>query len=328
MGSGSPPRRRVNTHTRMKRTDAASFSKSILLTHARGLARICALASTFFVADGSSATILHARMIILTQVIQLSLTPLQREIEKQRARLSSSEVEERRDAVTRLGAMARPDSSRVVALALNDAAVIVRATAARAVLSLPANEAAAALLPLLRDKNEFVRRETAYALGQTRSRTAVEALATALARDKEAGVRGAAAVALGQIGDESAVPVLTEAIGRRIARSGFLNRITFRRTEENEFVRRSSAVALGQIKSSAAVPALITVLNNERAGDDVRREAARSLGLIGDPAAISSLTAVLTARDPYLAQIAAEALARLEPKVIQSIVREGEGQHR
>ena len=274
---------------------------------------MCGLASAFFFAAVSSAAILHARTIILTQVSQSSLTPLQREIEKQRARLSSSDVEQRREAVVHLGAMARPDSSRVAALALNDAAVIVRATAARAVLSLPANEAVAALLPLLRDKDEFVRRETAYALGQTRSRAAVEALATALARDKEAGVRGAAAVALGQIGDESAVPVLTEAIGRRIARSGFLNRITFRKTEENEFVRRASAVALGQIKSRAAVPALISALQNERAGDDVRREAARALGLIGDPAAISSLTAVLTARDPYLTQIATDALAKLEP---------------
>ena len=208
--------------------------------------------------------------------------------------------------------MARADSSRAALPALKDAVVIVRATAARAVLFLPANEAAAALLPLLADKNEFVRRETAYALGQTRSRTAVEALATALARDKEAGVRGAAAVALGQIGDEAATPVLTEAIGRRIARTGFLNRITFRHTEENDFVRRSAAVALGQIKSRAAVPALIAALANERAGDDLRREAARALGLIGDPAAIPTLRTALAARDPYLLEIATEALRKLE----------------
>ncbi|MCA1605395.1 MAG: HEAT repeat domain-containing protein [Acidobacteria bacterium] len=55
------------------------------------------------------------------------------------------------------------------------------------------------------------------------------------------------------------------------------------------------------------------MLKNERAGDDVRREAARSLGLIGDPAAIDPLIAVVAARDPYLTQIATEALARLKP---------------
>jgi len=296
----------------MNRRSAASSFKSILPVRTPEHARLCAFALALFFVAGSGAARLHARAANFPQSSQTSLTPLQREIEKLRVRLSSPDMEERRDAVTRLGAMARPDSSRAALPALKDAAVVVRATAARAILSLPANEAAAALLPLLADKDEFVRRETAYALGQTRSRTAVEALATALARDKEAGVRGAAAVALGQIGDEAATPVLTEAIGRRIARSGFLNRITFRRTEENEFVRRSAAVALGQMKSRAAVPALITALANERAGDDVRREAARALGLIGDPTAIPTLRAALATRDPYLSEIASEAIRKLE----------------
>lgn len=296
----------------MSRTDAASPYEFILPIAAPSRALLCAFALALFFVAGSGASRLQARTINFPQASQTSLTPLQREIEKLRVRLSSSNMEERREAVMRLGAMARADSSRAALPALKDASVVVRATAARAVLSLPAGEAASALLPLLADKDEFVRRETAYALGETRSRTAVEALATALARDKEAGVRGAAAVALGQIGDESATPVLTEAIGRRIARSGFLNRITFRRTEENEFVRRSAAVALGQMKSRAAVPALINALANERAGDDVRREAARALGLIGDPAAIPTLRAALATRDPYLSEIASEAIRRLE----------------
>jgi HEAT repeat protein len=247
---------------------------------------------------------------------QRNLTPAQREIERERARLSSSVEEERRDAVARLGAMRRADASRAAAPALRDRAPIVRATAARAVLSLPTEEAAALLLPLVSDrqeKQEFVRREAAYALGETRSRAAVEALTTALARDREAGVRGAAAVALGQIADPRAVPFLSEALGRRVPRSGFLNRITFRRTEENEFVRRAAAVALGQTRSREGVPALVAALSNERAGDDVRREAARALGLIGDPAAIPTLRAALTARDPYLSQIASEALRKLDP---------------
>jgi len=296
----------------MTRTDADTSNEFMLPLATSQRARLCACALALALIAGGGASRLHAHTINVPQTSQTSLTPLQREIEKLRARLSSSDTEERREAVTRLGAMARPDSSRAALPALKDAAVIVRATAAGAILSLPAGEAAVALLPLLADKDEFVRRETAYALGQTRSRTAVEALATALARDKEAGVRGAAAVALGQIGDEAATPVLTEAIGRRIARSGFLNRITFRRTEENEFVRRSAAIALGQMKSRAAVPALIAALANERAGDDVRREAARALGLIGDPSALPSLRAALATRDPYLTDIATEAIRRLE----------------
>jgi HEAT repeat protein len=242
-----------------------------------------------------------------------ALNPIQQEIERQRRRLASSETEERRDAVMRLGWMKRPDSSRVAASALGDTASIVRATAARSVLSLPPGEAATALLPLLQDREEFVRREAAYALGETRSRTAVSGLVALLAGDKEPGVRGAAAVALGLIGDESAVVPLTQALGRRLPASGLLNRIRRRKTEENEFVRRAAARSLGQIRNRAAVPALIAALADERAGDDVRREAARSLGLIGDPAAISALRGALTSRDPYLSHIAYEALLKIAP---------------
>jgi HEAT repeat protein len=134
-----------------------------------------------------------------------------------------------------------------------------------------------------------------------------------LARDKEAGVRGAAAVALGQIGDALAVPALSEALGRRVNASGILNRATFRKTEENDFVRRAAAISLGQIKSREGVPALVAALSNEHAGDDVRRESARSLGQIGDASASPALRAALTARDPYLSEIAAEALRKVNP---------------
>lgn len=242
-----------------------------------------------------------------------ALTPQQREIEKQRQRLNSSDREERRDAAMRLGSMKRPESSRVAASALRDPSAVVRATATRAVLSLPSDEAAAALLPLLQDRDEFVRREAAYALGETRSRGAVAALIPVLANDKEPGVRGAAAVALGLIGDEAAVVPLTQTLSHHLRASGLMNRIRRRNTVENEFVRRAAARSLGQIGSRAAVPALITALADERAGDDVRREAARSLGLIGDPSAITALRAALTAHDPYLARIAYEALRKIAP---------------
>lgn len=242
-----------------------------------------------------------------------ALTPLQRQIETERRRLSSANVGERRDAVTRLGALGRPESSRVASVALRDSSAIVRASAARAVVSLGATDAATLLTPLLGDRDEFVRREAAYALGLTGSSAAVPALLTALERDKQPSVRGAAAVALGQIADASAVPHLARKLSERTPAPGFLNRITRRRREEDEFVRRSAAASLGRIGSREAVPALVDVLSNERAGDDVRREAARALGLIGDPAAVPSLRAVLTARDPHLSRIAEEALRKLAP---------------
>ncbi|HEV7859450.1 MAG TPA: HEAT repeat domain-containing protein [Pyrinomonadaceae bacterium] len=286
---------------------AATVSRTLAQQAARAL---IALFLLICLAPGMTrASVTQAQSV---QGTSSALTPLQREIEKQRQRLASSDPEERRDAVMHLGQMKRPDSSQVAAPALHDLAGIVRATATRAVLSLPTDEAAALLIPLLQDADEFVRREAAYALGETRSRRAVEPLINSLAQDKLESVRSSAAVALGQIGDEVAVIPLTQTFTRRFkVSSGFLRRK--KQIPENEFVRRAAALSLGQIKSRAAVPALVAVLSDERAEPDVRREAARALGLIGDPAAIIPLRAALTARDPYLSRIAYEALRKISP---------------
>jgi HEAT repeat protein len=273
---------------------------------------------------GASAAVLLFSTLLLPAPVQgqqssgaqaaaPSLNPTQLEIEKERRRLSSSDEEERRDALMRLGRMARADASRAALGGLRDGSTIVRATAARAVLSLPADEAARALIPLLQDKEEFVRQETAYALGETRSRLGVAPLVGALERDKKESVRGAAAVALGQIKDEAAVIPLAGRLTARLRASGLFSRLTRGQRAENEFVRRAAARSLGQIRSRAAVPALIEALSDQRAEEDVKREAARSLGLIGDAAAVPALRAALAAADPYLSRIAYEALRQIAP---------------
>src|SRR5262245_45119880 len=92
---------------------------------------------------------------------QSSQTAAQIQIEKQQQRLTSGDEEERRDALMRLGAMHLVAASRVALPALNDPSPMVRVTAAKAILALDGSESAAALLPLLNDKDEFVRREAA-----------------------------------------------------------------------------------------------------------------------------------------------------------------------
>ena len=54
-----------------------------------------------------------------------------------------------------------------------------------AVLALPPSDSVSALIPLLSDKDEFVRQEAAYALGKTRSTSAVAPLIERLANDKK-----------------------------------------------------------------------------------------------------------------------------------------------
>ena len=226
-----------------------------------------------------------------------NLTPAQLEIQKQQQRLSSGDVEERRDALMRLGAMHLPAASRAALAGLQDTAPIIRATAAKAILSIGSEESAAQLLPLLNDKDEFVRREAAYALGLTRSRSATNLLGERLLKDKEDGVRAAAGVALGEIADEAAVIALVQSLTSK--------------REKNVFVLRAAATALGRIKSRAGTAALISTLSNEKLPSDVRREAARSLGLIGDPAAAPALKIAALDSDPYLARIAHEAFQKI-----------------
>ena len=236
-----------------------------------------------------------------------NLTPSQAEIEKQSQRLNSSDLEERRDAVMRLGSMRRPEASRAAVRALSDESPIVRATAAKAILSMGPEQSVASLLPLLNDKDEFVRREAAYALGLTRSSAATAALSDRLLNDKEDGVQAAAAIALGHIADEAAVVALVGTLAPQLSAPANKKR----KPENNVFVLRAAATALGQIRSRGGTAALISALSNEKLPSDVRRESARSLGLIGDQTAVPALRAASTAADPYLAQIASEALRKI-----------------
>ncbi len=243
-----------------------------------------------------------------TQTHGPSLTTVQIEIEKQRQRLASPEPEERRDAVTRLGSIGRSDASRVALSALSDPAAIVRATAAQAVLSLPSDQSAEALIPLLGDADEFVRREVAYALGKTKSRSATNPLIKLLSEDKKQSVRGAAAVGLGQIGDEAAVVPLAQLLAIQQSSTGKSNK---KNRRQNPFLLRAVAHSLGQIRSRAAVPALIATLEDQDAENDIKREAVIALGLIGDPAAVPALRALEVTLDPYLSFAAHQALRKI-----------------
>jgi HEAT repeat protein len=245
----------------------------------------------------------------LTAQSDRSLTPAQLRIEQQQQRLSAADPEERRDAVMILGSMHLPAASRAALPALTDPSPMVRAVGAKAILALGPNASVEALIPLLSDKNEFVRCETTYALGLTHSANATSAVSERLLSDKADSVRGAAAVALGGLKDEGAVSLLASILAPELVSP----QKGKRGPERNPLVLRAAATSLGLIGSRAGTPALIAALGNERYPNDVRREAARSLGLIGDPAATPALTIASKNGDSFLSQIAFQSLKKISP---------------
>jgi HEAT repeat protein len=261
------------------------------------------LVALLIVLGFASGDLVEARRAITQQE---RMTPIQREIERQRQRLSSTEAEEKRDALMHLGNLKRPDASRAAAAALNDENPTVRVAAAHAILSLPGTEAANLLFPLLKDKNEFVRREAAFALGESRSRAATTTLVDLMLHDKKPSVRGAAAAALGRIGDESASTALAQVV------AGQGSKKKKSKSSEEEFVVRAAVRSLGQIGSRASVPTLISALQDETNSIETRREAATALGLIGDASALPALQAAFDMHsDPYLSEAARAAIRQI-----------------
>lgn len=242
-------------------------------------------------------------------------------------------TEAKRDALFAIRNMRSEEASRIAVPALKDRNILVRSTAADAVVFLPQPEAASLLIPMLGDRDEFVRREAAFSLGKVGHVSAVEPLLRTIRREKAVEVRSAAIIALGEIGDVAAVGPLIAFLAQRPR-------------EDDEFQRRSAARSIGQIvqfirtgrrevvtpenflpqrfksvtgpvsaKDIAAFgPAtaqLLKVLADRRESDDTRREAAFALGAIGDLKALPALQQAISSSDYYLAEICREAVAKI-----------------
>ena len=292
--------------------------------------------SRMLVAVGRSILFSAALVILFSSaaLAQGLTTPF--EPERLRQILASGNSEEKRDALFEIRNRRSADASALAVPALKDADAIVRATAASSVVFLPENEAAAVLLPLLDDRQPFVRKEAAYALGTVGSWTSTERLAQLLRREKDREVRTAAAISLGMIGDIDSLGPLSEVLKKKPK-------------DEDEMLRRAAARSLGQIAElirtgqalvttpqsflpekfketgdplalkanrinidgRSAVELLIKVLTDSREADDTRREAAFALGAFGRTEAVPALERSIAAADPYLAETAREALLKI-----------------
>ena len=149
----------------------------------------------------------------------------------------------------------------------------------------------------LEDRDRFVRREAAKALGNLfgqKLEMAFKSLLKAL-EDEDPEVRRLASRAFKNLDSESTELLL------------------FALSSEDEVVKRLAAEALGRLKSKKAIKPLIELaLSN---GDGfVRREAARALGHIGSKKAIEPLIDALMDKSNTGRWGAAEALGRLKAK--------------
>jgi HEAT repeat protein len=143
----------------------------------------------------------------------------------------------------------------------------------------------------LKDGDNGVRKNAAWALGNLADARAVEPLSVAL-KDTEHNVRAAAAYALGQIGDARAVEPLSAAL-----------------KDGDNGVRCDAAWALGKLADARAVEPLSAALKDT--DPDVRRAAARVLGKLGGARAVEPLSVALKDSDSYVRSLAAQALGEL-----------------
>lgn len=270
---------------------------------------------------------------LVSFVFLFSISAFSQNLDQLSDTIRNGTTEQKRDALFQIRNLRSEIASRIALPALKDKEPIVRATAASSVTFLPKSEAVGVLSPLLDDRDEFVRREAAYAMGSVEAPEAAIPLLNLLRKEKVLEVKSSAVVALGLSGNTIAVEPL-------------LGILKARPNEDAEFLRRSAARSIGRIAQivktadsyvvtpqnflpekfkekngddltvrfpvfGAAVVVLGQVLQNKNESDDARREAAFAMGSIGGSSSIFVLQAHQNSGDPYLAEISKEALLKI-----------------
>jgi HEAT repeat protein len=214
------------------------------------------------------------------------------------AQLKTADTEGRREAAMGLSHFEDKAVTSVLLDAVNDPSPIVRSAVVTALGDLGDSSVVIALNRVLAsDKEVFVRKAAAYALGRTSGSESTKALIAAL-KDKDPEVRGAAAVSLGEHADPTTTAPLISVL-----------------SDKNPFARGRAAAALGAIgrAASSAVPTLIALLKSDEDAE-VKRQIATALGSIGDRSALPSLHAAALDSDPYLAHAARLSIKKLNDK--------------
>lgn len=248
--------------------------------------------------------------------------------------LVSGTVEEKRSALYEIRIRDSEEASLLAIPALSDPEDMVRATAVAAIIRLPASDAVSLISPLLEDLSEFVRQESAYALGSLGSPLSEDKLLLTLKNDKALSVRTAATISIGKAGNMEAVDHLTRLLSRRGDDEAFLRRSASRsigqiiQRAKNKCLNDPMSPCRASLGNEQEVPAsrpvytergipdtervLIQVLQNKNEDPDTRREAAYALGVIGGQYVVKVLRSHVGNADPYLAEICSKALQSMD----------------
>ncbi|MEM8640569.1 MAG: HEAT repeat domain-containing protein [Cyanobacteria bacterium P01_G01_bin.54] len=189
------------------------------------------------------------------------------------------------------------------------------------------------LLKALEDKDSFVRKSVAEALGELGDEAAIPGLLKTL-EDQDSSVRERAVDALGKLDSEAAVPGLIKALedwdfrvreravdvlkklGSEVAIPGLLQTLEHHDSD----VRERAVEVLGELGSEVAIPGLLQTL--EHHDSDVRERAVEALGKLGSEAAIPGLLQALTDQDSSVRWSATKGLEILgSPKPLASLWR-------
>jgi HEAT repeat protein/beta-lactamase regulating signal transducer with metallopeptidase domain len=153
---------------------------------------------------------------------------------------------------------------------------------------------------LKEDENVEVRRNAAYALGESKQQDTVDALIAAL-KDPDSEVRETAVWALGELGNPKAVPALIEMLKDpeadirekvlwalvEIGDKGAAEHIRPLIKDENADVRENAIWALSEFEDTASAPEFMAALDDEN--PDVREQAVWVLGEIKYVEAVPAL---------------------------------------
>jgi HEAT repeat protein len=219
--------------------------------------------------------------------------------------LDDKDEDVRAIAVKCLGMFKDPLLFNPIYKKINDPAAIVRAFAFVAIREMGTSSALRGLVFCLENRDEHIRRDAAYNLGELRHYDAVKPLLSTLKRDRNDGIKEEALIALGKIRDPSTLTVIRNELNR------------------NSLVNKEAAcIAIGHFKDIDSTHTLVEYVKHPY--ERVRRAAIEGLGLMENPDAVDSIIPALKDVHNEVRSAAAIALGRIGsingvPALIESL---------